>query len=262
MDTDDAIRLHEASARGLRSIGLAEVLADASLQTRLDRKYVVEPSVWQTVLDELRGSLRALDIDGRRSFRYESVYFDTGDLASYHRTARGRPDRFKVRTRTYHDTGTCVLEVKRTNGRDETVKVRVDHPSGDRDRLGPHGTAFVASLLAPGHDVADLRPVLVTTYRRTTLVEAITGSRVTCDAALRWEATDGRAVGLPDRFVLEVKARRGSTPVDRLLWAHGHRPATFSKFGTGLAALHPHLPANKWNRTLRQHLGWRPARAG
>ncbi|OUE09106.1 hypothetical protein CMsap09_09190 [Clavibacter michiganensis] len=52
-----------------------------------------------------------------------------------------------------------------------------------------------------------------------------------------------------------VETKSGSRPsaVDRLLWSHGHRPSTISKYGTGLAALRDDLPSNKWNRVLRRH---------
>lgn len=41
--------------------------------------------------------------------------------------------------------------------------------------------------------------------------------------------------------------------VDRVLWSRGHRPVSISKDATGLAALRPDLPANRWQRTLRSH---------
>ena len=52
--------------------------------------------------------LRVLDIDGRQSFAYESMYFDTPDLASYLGAAHGKRRRFKVRSRVYSDQETCV----------------------------------------------------------------------------------------------------------------------------------------------------------
>ena len=41
--------------------------------------------------------------------------------------------------------------------------------------------------------------------------------------------------------------------IDRELWRRGHRPATVSKYGTGMTALHPSLPSNCWNRVLARH---------
>jgi hypothetical protein len=53
--------------------------------------------------------------------------------------------------------------------------------------------------------------------------------------------------------VVETKSANLPSQSDRWLWAHGIRPSRISKFCTGLAALHPELPANKWHRTLQKH---------
>jgi hypothetical protein len=58
-------------------IGLDELMELAELQTRVDRKYFVPADVFRTMIAELAGELRVLDIDGKRTFGYESVYFDT-----------------------------------------------------------------------------------------------------------------------------------------------------------------------------------------
>jgi hypothetical protein len=61
--------------------------------------------------------------------------------------------------------------------------------------------------------------------------------------------------------LVETKSTGAPTVADRLLWSAGERPVTISKFGVGMAALNPHLPANKWNRTLRRYFGWSPRAA-
>jgi hypothetical protein len=98
--------------------------------------------------------------------------------------------------------------------------------------------------------------VLTTRYRRTTLFlpgeHGRPGSRVTIDTDLTWEAP-GVRLTLPGTVVVETKTGSTASAVDRLLWAHGHRPARISKYATGLAALDPTLPAAPWNRTLRRH---------
>ncbi|MET0966868.1 MAG: hypothetical protein ABWZ02_10745 [Nakamurella sp.] len=63
-------------------------------------------------------------------------------------------------------------------------------------------------------------------------------------------------------YILQTKSPGAATPVDRMLWSQGHRPVSISKYCTGLAAVTPGLPANKWNRTLRNHFGWQPTGEG
>ena len=89
-------------------------------------------------------------------------------------------------------------------------------------------------------------------YRATLFLPA-SGSRATIDTDLSWEGDDGHVLQTPDLAIIETKSGTRTSEVDRLLWSHGHRPATISKFGTGLAALRSDLPSNKWARVLRRH---------
>ncbi|MDR7276279.1 VTC domain-containing protein [Catenuloplanes atrovinosus] len=98
----------------------------------------------------------------------------------------------------------------------------------------------------------DLRHALTTRYRRTTFFLPRSASRVTVDEELSWELPDGTTRHVPDRFVIETKSPGGASEADRLLWSLGHRPCPVSKYATGMAALHPTLPANRWLAVLRR----------
>ena len=67
-------------------------------------------------------------------------------------------------------------------------------------------------------------------------------------------AGPGEPVVLGGYAVVETKNPAAPSPTDRLLWALGHRPARLSKYATGMALLHPGLPANRWHRTLTREL--------
>lgn len=253
-----APELIREAVSGLTTVDLAMLAAEADLQTRIDRKYILTPELAAAVLLERAGDLAVLDIDGTTAFAYESVYFDTPELDSYFGSARGRRRRFKVRTRSYLDSGLSLLEVKTRGGRGETVKERTTHALDRREELDDTARAFLREQQVADDVVDRLRPVLTTRYHRTTLM-ACDGSRATLDLNL-WCGHDGRSAGLPKRVLLETKALGGATALDRALWRAGTRPLSVSKFGTGLAAITPGLPANKWNLTLRRHFGWLPTR--
>jgi len=240
-------------------VDLDTLVSSASLQTRVDRKYLLRPETFEQLLTSLGDRARVLEIEGRRSFGYESVYFDTPDLTAYRAAAHSRRRRFKVRTRTYLDSGECVLEVKTSSGRGETVKERREHDLAHRDRLDADATAFVRQrITADSTDIADqLGPVLTTTYARSTLLDRDLGFRMTCDVGLVCAGRDGSTLAVDDHVLVETKSAGPACLPDRLLWASGCRPVTISKYCVGLAALHPGLPANKWHRTLQRHLGAR-----
>ncbi len=240
----------------LPPVSLAELVGTAALLTRVDRKYVLTPADAAAVLGELPDA-RVLAIGGRRTSGYDSLYVDTPDLAGFHLAARGRRRRFKVRRRTYTDAGESWVEVKTRGPRGTTVKERI---AAD-DVTGARG--FVDDVLRSSGVGAltgrELVPALGTRYSRATVLVAAGGTahgsaRVTVDTDLVWRTPSGSSLALRDRVVVETKSGSAPSAADRLLWRSGHRPARISKYGTGLAALHPALPRNRWHATLTRHL--------
>jgi VTC domain-containing protein len=250
----DAPSIAESLQR-MAPVGLAELIDRAALQTRTDRKYVVGLAELPYLLDQIAPHARVLEIDGDRVFRYESVYFDTPWLASYHCAAYRRRRRFKVRTRTYVDSAQCWLEVKFSGARGSISKQRVPYQPQDRATVTP-GLGLVDEALSREAIVSvvgsALEPVLVTSYRRATLLLPASASRITIDVDLAWQ--DGPTMlRLPGLAVVETKTSSAASPVDRMLWQRGTRPARISKYATGLAALRLELPDVPWRRTLRRH---------
>ena len=242
------------------TVDLPELEATAALLTRRDRKYIVPLAAAVQLVERLAATCRVLEIDGRRRFRYESVYFDTPQGASYLAAARRRTRRYKVRTRSYLDSGRCLLEVKVRDPRGRTVKHRHEHPIEIRGSLDPGGRAFVGACPLIGDESAALEPALTTRYTRATLLVGQDRSRVTIDTDVEAFAPDGRAVMLVGVAIVETKSGGPPGEADRLLWALGHRPTQVSKYCTSLAVLCPGLPSNKWTRALRQP--WRVSDVG
>lgn len=235
-------------------IALDELISEAALLTRVDRKYIVPRERVPHVLDSLASDTRALQIDGARSFSYASVYFDTPDLLSYHQAAQPRRRRFKIRTRSYESTGGAFLEIKTRGARGATQKQRAPYASR-LDELPVEAHAEIREALdsvgVDGDVVAELRATLTSRYRRATLLDAESGARATIDTDLHWHDHDGGSLTLPAMSIIETKSGSRASDVDRRLWQLGHRPQSISKYATGMAALRPHLPSNKWTRVLR-----------
>ncbi|MFI7539994.1 polyphosphate polymerase domain-containing protein [Actinoplanes sp. NPDC049599] len=278
-------------------ISLAELVQEAELLTRVDRKYLVPRTDLPAVLAGLPAGTRVLEINGRRDFAYRSAYFDTPALHSYLAAARGRRHRFKLRIRSYLDSDLHFFEVKTRGIRGTTTKQRI--PYDDEPTLSPSALAYAAEVLGTRLDLAH---VLTTRYHRQTFFlpagslpagslptgspaagspaagslpvglspagslpagspaagspaagspAAAGGARLTIDTRLVWELPDGSSVSAPDWAIVETKSAAGASTADRLLWSLRHRPRVVSKYGTGLAALRPDLPANRWRPALR-----------
>ncbi|MFT4231056.1 MAG: polyphosphate polymerase domain-containing protein [Microbacterium sp.] len=243
------------SLRDFDSVSLDELMATASLLARVDRKYVVPRSCLADVVAQLDPRTRVLEIDGSRDFAYESVYFDTPDLLSFRMAARPRRRRFKLRTRTYLDTGGSYLEIKTRGARGTTVKERDEYDAAQRATLTSRARDEVATALdaigIAGERAHDLDATLMTRYRRTTLLAPDGVGRTTIDTELAWLPPGAPGLRLPDVAIVETKSPSSASQVDRALWRAGHRPTSISKYATGLAALDPRLPRNRWARLLR-----------
>ncbi|MGB7981353.1 MAG: polyphosphate polymerase domain-containing protein [Candidatus Nanopelagicales bacterium] len=242
----------------LPGIDLDSLSQRAALMTRRDRKYLVDRDLLPDLVAGLHERAEVLQIDGRRQFGYESCYFDTPTLTSYTLAARRRPRRFKVRTRSYLDSGGRWLEVKVRDGRGRTRKSRIAWPPGAGSAgLGEAGAAFVTEQLAgtvaqPGPVVAALAATLTTQYLRTTLYLPADRARVTLDDRMSaWDRRGGEVVAT-GLAIVETKGAGPSCAADRLLWSLGQRPIRVSKYATSLAWLHPGLPATPWRPALRR----------
>lgn len=241
---------------GLDPIGLDELEQTAALLDRVDRKYLVRAGQLPEIVAAVATPMRVLEIHDVRAFEYRSTYFDTPDLISYHQAARRRPRRFKVRTRRYDSTGTCWIEAKLRDRHGRTVKERLEHDPSDEMTLTPTARTFLAGFDTIDEHVGTLAPSLTTEYQRATLS---CGQRVTLDVDLTYRHPGGAQLATfgvdDDVMIVETKsATRQPGPFDRALWASGVRPAVVSKYGIGIAAAHPELPANKWHRVVTRHL--------
>ncbi len=222
----------------LDAISLAELQTEAAFLTRQDRKYLLPVDQAEELFAELDRESRVLEIDGDRRFEYLTPYFDDAHYSAYLRAARRRPNRFKVRTRLYLESGLCMLEVKVRDARGLTVKHRIDHDARNLTSLAGDEQEWLAQFpqVAP--------------YRRTTLVLPHGAGRATIDSDLRFLRPDGAEETIPNYLIVETKGPGKPTSLDRLLWRRGIRPTSISKFTAGLGLLMPSLPSNRWHRVL------------
>lgn len=237
----------------LEPISLAELNAQAELMTRVDRKYFVPRTLLSSLLSQVEDEFRVLQIGSERVFEYRTVYFDTPDFMFFRQHAQGRRHRFKVRTRTYSNSGDCRLEVKSKGYRGQTVKERITHENPHE--LDQESHDFITSIT--GEDSALLRPVLETVYHRVTLCHD--DQRVTCDLNLECRAGDAKHYG-PNDVLVETKSSGARGPIDRLLHSSGVRPHSVSKYCVSASLLYPELPSNAWRRTMSRYFG-APTRA-
>jgi len=223
-------------------VSLHDLDERAALQKRVDRKYLVKEEVFAELLAALRDDHDVLDIEGRRSSAYHSVYFDTADLLCFREHIEGHKPRFKARTRHYVDTDVCHFEVKVKLAGGGTAKQSQDHDPTRRDQLTDAALAFLDEQLrrradrpAPG----GLSPALTTSFERMTLAARDTPARLTCDVQLRLARPGGATAALAEGHrLLETKSSDGDSPADRALARAGVQAISLSKYRLGVGLLH------------------------
>ena len=227
----------------LAPISLA-AMGDVALLRRADTKMLLAEDKLRCVLSEISDDYKVLEIEGRRLHRYQTVYFDTPDYSLYHQHQNGQRSRYKVRIRSYIDSGLYFLEVKQKTNQDLTLKKRLQVPES-MHRIDERGSAFLAATFP--YPAATLVPTLYSAFRRVTLVSRHSTERVTVDTDLSYYL-HGNEFTLAGIAIVEVKQPSLPThsPFIEQLRALGVRPMSFSKYCLGVAALVPQVKHNRF----------------
>lgn len=237
----------------------------AAMLERLDNKYVLQADVLARALPELSAHFDVLEIDGRRSFTYDTCYFDDPDRRSFHDHHQGRRQRVKVRVRHYVEAGLCFVEVKLKDKRGATVKKRMPCGPGLLERLDEQALQHVeqAHQALYGRPFGrTLEPVLSMRYRRITLVAREGGERMTIDTDIHFHdahaAQAERRTG-PAVFIVETKSAHGHGLADAVLRRlHQHPTNGCSKYCVGMSVTGAVTRFNRFRPALRK-LGALPA---
>jgi hypothetical protein len=246
----------------LEPVSLPDVVAAASLQHRVDRKYLVPLEIAEALVDAVSVGHRVLEIDERRTTTYRSTYVDTADLRSCRDHLQGRRRRWKARSRLYVEDGLCRFEVKVRGGRGDTVKHAVELPAAAYGGYAELQRDFVADVLGTA---PELLPVLEVGYTRATLADLDAGTRLTIDLGVTGRAvpggpqrlTPGEVAFTEDSVIVETKGTARLAAADRVLFALGYRPRPLSKYATSVAFLSD-LPDNDVRRLAGRHVRLHP----
>lgn len=234
-------------------ITLEETIDRASLQCRVDTKYLTDPVAVVNLLAELAGSFQVLQIQDRRAFRYRSEYLDSPGRDAYRAHLQGRRRRYKCRVRHYVDSGESQMEVKLTGARGETTKLRA--PYGPDQSVGDCAD-FLATCVADAYGLRidrRLRPVLSVGYQRITLVSKTSPERVTLDNGLRFlDVATQRGRYLSEaHWIVETKTARGQGLANARLRAMHVQPVSLSKYVLGVALTNPEARASAYAGLIR-----------
>ena len=232
------------------AVASATELERAALERRYDRKFLLPASQALAVVGALVGGYRVVLARQERLALYDTVYFDTPSLRSYHDHRRGRRPRFKLRVRNYVDRELSMLEYKEKTARGDTRKMRWKRPEITTE-LTSADRALLLGAVPRIYSDGELVPQARTIFYRLMLVNASSVERATLDFHVTFERADARRV-VDSMVVVEVKdvGRGPASPLVCALRQHQARLLSFSKYCMAIALLGDE-PANAFRPSLR-----------
>lgn len=121
MDTNSIINNLKVILDEFESITL-EQMEDIRLMNRIDRKYMTRLSLLPEILQAMTPLYYVQENMQKRISPYATIYFDTVDLRMFTTHHNSKRRRQKIRLRSYLDSETSFLEIKKKTTKDVLKK--------------------------------------------------------------------------------------------------------------------------------------------
>jgi hypothetical protein len=231
------IPLVKEALKSFIPIGLEE-MDNVRLMNRFDTKYLLPVNLLPDFLTPMCKSYQVLEIDRKRYFPYATTYMDTDDYLFFNQHVTGKLERNKVRYRKYEASGSTYLEVKKRTNKNRTVKWRIQNDLTSNRECDDDANRFIKEYVKQKHLI--LKPVLINSFDRVTLVGTVHGERITIDYNISFSHPDDNQIKFPFLAIIEVKKERvsGRSPVIKILKDLSVHPGGLSKYCLGTSILH------------------------
>ncbi|MCG8579884.1 MAG: polyphosphate polymerase domain-containing protein, partial [Bacteroidales bacterium] len=186
----------------------------------------------------------------KKILSYSTTYFDTHLNSMYKAHHNGRLNRYKVRHRTYVDSGISFLEIKRKNNKGRTIKNRIATKK-NFTAFDPDAQLFLRNNCP--FSTSDLQPAIRNQFHRITLVSKSFDERCTIDFNINFQHKD-QEVSLDHLAIIELKTNgsRATSALKSLLSTMGIKKSGFSKYCFGRALTDENLKNNAFKPRIRQ----------
>lgn len=225
------------------------------LMKRYDTKFVFHADKLPAVLEYLRNDYGVLEINSKRIFLYQTLYYDTDDYYFYRQHHDKKLSRYKIRCRTYTDTEKCYIEVKCKTNKKKTIKDRllIDSSTARSGLLDK--TVMFAQNHVLGKEceerVNDIKPALLVNYKRITLTNPQNHERITFDVDLTFSDGD-HDLKMKNLVVAELKQSHlvMSSCFSKHLKNMNIFPVQFSKYCMGVILMGKSARYNQFKENL------------
>ena len=219
------------------------------LLNRCDTKFYFSVKALPELLEKLKSHYRIVEIDGRRIFEYETLYFDTPDNLLYRQHHNKNLNRYKIRFRKYKNSGLCYFEIKFKSNKGRTKKSRIK-VGGIETLLKGKLKGFAKNNLAENSaiNVDSIEPRLWSFFNRITLASIKHKERITIDFNMSFNTEEKGLKKVNHLVIAEVKQDRHAlnTPFMNIVREIKIHPSGFSKYCIGMAM--SNMGSIKYNR--------------
>ena len=243
-----------ASLEALRPITLEE-MDSIKLMNRIDSKYLTTEATLLSILSAAaEAGYRVLVTEGMRISPYDSVYYDTDGLKMFYDHHNRRLVRQKVRTRSYVNSGTTFLEIKRKNNKGRTKKKRIGIPPTELMDFSADSEACEYLASHSWFRADDLSPSVETLFHRITLVNPALTERLTIDTLLCFNNfRTGKETSLQNAVIIELKQDgRAESPMKKILLDLRVKPVRVSKYCIALTLTDPAAKTGRFKGKVRR----------
>lgn len=227
---------------------------NVQLMNRVDTKFLIGLNQLPFILKNAVQHYRIVEIDGERISPYSSIYFDTEDAEMYTMHHNGKLNRYKIRMRSYVNSGDSFLEIKKKNNKGMTSKGRIKIDPKHFKSMEFHETAnnFIADETSYKSGV--LKPQLQNFFQRITLVDKNETERVTLDIDLLYKDLHSNQFKSVDGLVIVEMKQDGATKSHFRTYLNELHvlPGSMSKYCLGMALLKSDLKNNRFKTKLRK----------
>jgi hypothetical protein len=215
---------------------------------RIDKKFMLPLHLLPDIFMEIQKDYFVLEVAGKRSTTYETIYFDTANYDCYTKHQNGKLNRYKFRSRQYVESNLNFFEVKFKSNKDRTQKerIRCDYKVTD---ISGRVQDFMQS--STGFDTSQYHPVMYINFVRMTFVSKQLDERVTIDIDLHFKNANGQK-DFPDLVIVEAKMGNGkkASSVVSAMKKFQVREKSISKYCLGVSMLVPGIKKNNFKPTL------------
>jgi len=225
----------------------------ARLLRRDDTKYLFREEKLIPFLEKLTDQYKILEINNKRAFRYENLYFDTEDSLFYRQHHNRKMNRYKLRYRKYADEDLHYWEIKLKKNRRKTIKKRFKQESPIEEITSD--IKETTKEILPEHidiDLDKIEPKIWISFQRITLANLDLEERVTIDTNIKYENLKGEQKELEDIVIAELKQPKLSltSPFARIAKNEKIYSRNFSKYCTGIILLEKPAKIGRFKRRI------------